>query len=328
MNETRRVRPEKIEGRVGDLRRKLIKFLKTSTHFIPTNVKNLFPRHTLLEEQAWLRAKIPQHREALDIIVYELADPEMAEEYAHQIYTDYNAELDAMRASLIASKKTSSSSKKEAMDANKISILAKNKLLNDPKWIEAEKIYLTLLDVYLSPPNKYRLRANKFMQHALAMLGNNHERVDAIAVFNKLPQTMRVSECAKFMEAVFKRCAEKKREYQVKKNLLKQASLRLKLRKHRREESFQRIGEYTKCTKWDKRIGGAAYVRFPNRNIFHYVCVRSNQFHQMNDFKQLSNRKGNRLAPMSSPPSKHSFVSLNHNNFNPFGDETVTFDID
>merc|ERR1712173_350714 len=97
----KRIRAEKIEGRVGDLRRKLIKFLKESTHFIPSNIKNLFPKHTLLEEQAWLRAKIPQHREALNIIIYELADPEMAEEYANKIYTDYHQELETIKRALL-----------------------------------------------------------------------------------------------------------------------------------------------------------------------------------------------------------------------------------
>ena len=28
----------------------------------------VFPRHILLEEQAWLRSRIPQHKEALEII--------------------------------------------------------------------------------------------------------------------------------------------------------------------------------------------------------------------------------------------------------------------
>merc|ERR1712130_716685 len=99
----------------------------------------------------------------------------------------------------------------------------------------------------------------------------------------------------------FKRCFEQKREYQVKKNLLKQASLRLHLRKHRREESFQRITEYTKCTKCEKRIGGAAFVRFPDKNIFHYVCVQSNSNNKGNNgFNQLSNRKNNRFYKYNS----------------------------
>merc|ERR1712154_422921 len=101
------------------------------------------------------------------------------------IYHEFKSKLNEIKQSLINKEKWN-----KEMDPNKLNILAKNQLLNDPKWIEAEKIYLTLLDVYLCPPNKYKLRASKFMLHALRMLSDNHDRVDPIAVFNKLPETM------------------------------------------------------------------------------------------------------------------------------------------
>jgi len=288
-----RIRPEKQEGRVGDLRRKLISFLKTSKYFIPTNIKNLFPKHILLEEQAWLRAQIPQHKEALNIIVYDLEDPDMADEYCQQIYLQFNQKLQETEESLMNSQRVISASgggsnmamsssnpygiMADNMDATKIKMVAKNQVLNDPKWIEAEKIYLTLLDVYLNPVEKYKSRADKFVQHALKMLCDNHQRVDPIAVFNKLPTNMKVKDSMKYMEAVFKSCFEKKREFQVKKNLLKQASLKLQLKRNLREESFQRINEETKCTKCNKRIGQVAFVRYPDQSVFHYVCFRPRQ---------------------------------------------------
>merc|ERR1712190_455065 len=118
------------------------------------------------------------------------------------------------------------------------------------------------------------------MRQALAMLRDNHERMDPIAVFNKFPEDMKVRDTLEYMEAVFKSCFEKKRRFQVKKNLLKQAHLRLQLRKNGREQNYQRIGEDTKCSKCSKRIGDAAFVRYPNRQVYHYVCVRSHSMHQ------------------------------------------------
>ena len=307
----RRVPPEKQEGRVGDLRRKLIAFLKSSKHFIATNIKSLFPKSALLEEQVWLRSQIPQHREALHIVVYDLEDPQMAEDYCRQIYGEFVEKLETVKNELrdsannkaaatmspggmmVRAGSTASSSPSVminnpyddryhvtdgTMDSNKIATLARNKVLNDSKWIEAEKIYLTLFDVYLSPPPQHEKSAHKFMRQALSMLRKNHERIDPIAVLNKFPRHIKVSETLKFMEAVLKSCFERKREFQVKKNLLKQAHLRLQMSKNRRESSFQRITNETKCSKCGKRIGDAAFVRYPNRTVFHYVCVRPHQY--------------------------------------------------
>lgn len=344
-NRKTRIRPEKQEGRVGDLRRKLIKFLKTSKHFIPTNIKNLFPKQSLLEEQAWLRAQIPQHKEALNIIVYDLEDPEMAEEYCDQIYHEFNDKLNEIKQSLIKSQQsgrsgssTHSSSPSfmnmnnpfgsipaEKMDPNKIAIIAKNQVLNDPKWIEAEKIYLTLLDVYLNPPNKFRLRKDKFILFALKMLRDNHDRVDPIAVFNKLPENMKVKDCLKYMEAVFKNCFERKREYQVKKNLLKQASLKLTLRKNLREESFQRINQDTKCSKCNKRIGSAAFVRYPDGNVFHYVCVRSHASIIGNN-NNINNSYKTNISSMQYKPNILHELNNDYSDDDP--DASQTFDID
>ena len=76
------------------------------------------------------------------------------------------------------------------------------------------------------------------------------------------------------MQVVFKSYTERKRGWQIQKNLLRQASLQLSLRKLSSEQAFHRVHDDTKCTKCAKRIGQAAFVRYPSRDIFHYVCVR------------------------------------------------------
>eukprot|EP01083_Nonionella_stella_P066239 174233_1 len=264
-NQKQKFRASTQEGRLGELRRKLIKFLKTSQYFIPTNIKKLFPKTSLLEEQAWLRAQIPQHKEALNIIVYELEDHVMAQQYAHQIYNQFNDKINQIKQKL---KHKMMDNELESKHFSKLMMTihnsAKNELLNDPKWIEAEKIYVTLLEVYLSPPTPNP----RNITHALQMLAQNHDRVDPIAVFNQLPKGIKVSRCSTYMEAVFTSCFEKKREFQIKKNLLKQASLKLSLRKSLREQAFQRINYDTKCSKCDKRIGQSAFVRYPDEMFY------------------------------------------------------------
>ena len=58
-----RVRVQQQGGRVGELSRARASYPATS--------RGLFPQHSLLEdeEQAWLRARITRHTEALNIIV-------------------------------------------------------------------------------------------------------------------------------------------------------------------------------------------------------------------------------------------------------------------
>jgi hypothetical protein len=48
-------------GRLGQLRRKLIDFLRRSLHYAPEKMLSKFPREELLEERAVLLSRIHQH---------------------------------------------------------------------------------------------------------------------------------------------------------------------------------------------------------------------------------------------------------------------------
>merc|ERR1712154_339505 len=115
------------------------------------------------------------------------------------------------------------------------------------------------------------------LSEALQMLQSNHERLGpeaVLAVLKRLPGSLKVRECKELMQAVFKSYTERKRGWQIQKNLLRQASLQLSVRKLTLEQGYHKVHEDTKCSKCRKRIGQAAFVRYPSGDIFHYVCVR------------------------------------------------------
>jgi len=151
-----------------------------------------------------------------------------------------------------------------------------NNALSDIKWEEASKIYLTLLDVYLHPNNN-NAETTPYIQDALKMLEKNHDRIDAIAVFNVLPHTLSVNKCIPYMEAILKTCFDKKRNNQVIKNLLKQSNLKVSNLKIMREQAYQVVDDQTVCKKCKKRIGQSAFLRYSDGNVFHYICVKAAQ---------------------------------------------------
>ena len=169
-----------------------------------------------------------------------------------------------------------------------ISEAAMNQALNEPKWIEARDIYLILLEVYLVAPlhsNNSAIMAknvqneleNPWLSHALKMLVTKHERVDVIQVLNKLPDKLGMAQCMTFMDCVIKSKYEKKRTNQVTKNLLFQTATKLQCRKGYREEDYQIVTDQTVCKKCKKRIGQSAFLRYPEGNVFHYICVKNQQ---------------------------------------------------
>ncbi|ETO22563.1 hypothetical protein RFI_14629, partial [Reticulomyxa filosa] len=91
----RQLPPELQGGHVGVLRTKLIQFLKTSKHYNPKTTLDLFKdcRDTLLEEQVWIRARIPQHDRALEIILFRLEDPAMADMYCDLVWTRLESKI-------------------------------------------------------------------------------------------------------------------------------------------------------------------------------------------------------------------------------------------
>eukprot|EP01132_Coremiostelium_polycephalum_P005017 gene5017-6246_t len=73
-------------GLLGQLRVKLIEFLKTSKFYLPEKMLSRFPFNDLYEERAILLSKIGRHEQALSIYAHKLKNFAMAEEYCDKNY--------------------------------------------------------------------------------------------------------------------------------------------------------------------------------------------------------------------------------------------------
>jgi len=158
-----------------------------------------------------------------------------------------------------------------------IANFALHNALVDAKWIEARDIYLILLDVYLHPPNAYVGNNQTYMDCALKMLEKNFGRINAIDVFNRLPSAVEISKCVPYMESVLTARFKKKRTNQIIRNLLKQSNLKISNYKITKEQAYQLVDDQTVCKKCKKRIGQSAFLRYPDGNVFHYICVKAAQ---------------------------------------------------
>ena len=66
-------------GVLGELRKKLLYFLRTSKHYLPERLLAHFPHDRFYEERALLQGRLGRHEQALAIYVHVLKDPAMAE---------------------------------------------------------------------------------------------------------------------------------------------------------------------------------------------------------------------------------------------------------
>lgn len=75
-------------GRLGILRRKLLAFLESSTHYHTEKMLSRFPADELLQERAILLARIGRHEQVLALYAHRLHDPSQALRYCHQVYNE------------------------------------------------------------------------------------------------------------------------------------------------------------------------------------------------------------------------------------------------
>ena len=77
---------EKEPGTSGDLRRRLLKFLRTSKFYRPEKVLSKFQKTSMYEERAILLRAAGRHEEALQIYVHDLGNLDLAAEYCEEVY--------------------------------------------------------------------------------------------------------------------------------------------------------------------------------------------------------------------------------------------------
>ncbi|CAJ0917901.1 unnamed protein product [Ranitomeya imitator] len=143
-------------------------------------------------------------------------------------------------------------------------------------------VYLSLIRMYLSPPDGHCLGPIKMKQvlalpnisAALAVLEQHHAKLNTTKAIDLLPANTQIREIQIFLEKVLEENAQKKRFNQVLKNLLHAEFLRVQEERISHQQVKCVITEEKICSVCKKKIGNSAFARYPNGVVVHYFCAK------------------------------------------------------
>uniref|UniRef100_A0A3Q3KFK3 VPS39 subunit of HOPS complex n=1 Tax=Mastacembelus armatus TaxID=205130 RepID=A0A3Q3KFK3_9TELE len=149
--------------------------------------------------------------------------------------------------------------------------------------VEGNKdVYLSLLRMYLSPPDAHCLGPIKMemlepqanLQAALQVLELHHSKLNTTKAINLLPANTQIREIRVFLESVLEEKAQRKRCNQVLKSLLQAEFLRVQEERIFHQQVKCVITEEKICRVCKKKIGTSAFARYPNGVVVHYFCCK------------------------------------------------------
>ncbi|MED6290406.1 Vam6/Vps39-like protein [Characodon lateralis] len=149
--------------------------------------------------------------------------------------------------------------------------------------VEGNKdVYLSLLRMYLSPPDVHCLGPIKMeltepqanLQAALQVLEMHHSKLNTTKAINLLPANTQIREISVFLESVLEEKAQMKRCNQVLKSLLQAEFLRVQEERIFHQQVKCVITEEKTCRVCKKKIGNSAFARYPNGVVVHYFCCK------------------------------------------------------
>uniref|UniRef100_A0A8D3AA41 VPS39 subunit of HOPS complex n=1 Tax=Scophthalmus maximus TaxID=52904 RepID=A0A8D3AA41_SCOMX len=149
--------------------------------------------------------------------------------------------------------------------------------------VEGKKdVYLSLLRMYLSPPDVHCLGPIKMelsgpqanLRAALQVLELHHSKLNTTKAINLLPANTQIREIRVFLESVLEEKAQKKRCNQVLKSLLQAEFLRVQEERIFHQQVKCVITEEKTCRVCKKKIGNSAFARYPNGVVVHYFCCK------------------------------------------------------
>ncbi|XP_052386213.1 vam6/Vps39-like protein isoform X2 [Carassius gibelio] len=152
----------------------------------------------------------------------------------------------------------------------------------DPSANGNKDVYLSLLRMYLSPPDVHFLGPIKMelcepqpnLQAALRVLQLHHSKLNTTKAINLLPANTQIREIQVFLESVLEEKAGRKRFDQVLKSLLQAEFLRVQEERIFHQQVKCVITDEKTCRVCKKKIGNSAFARYPNGVVVHYFCCK------------------------------------------------------
>ncbi|KAA6415173.1 MAG: vacuolar morphogenesis [Lasallia pustulata] len=234
-------------------KQKLLDFLRNSRHYQAYKVLGQLSRDDpdLYEARAIILSNMGQHKQALDIYVFKLKDPDKAEEYCNQVFLTEQIRPAAPTQ-------------------------PRHALTSDPEDA-TPSIYHTLLSLYLTPPPPYQPQ----WEPALTILAKHGSRLPASSTLDLIPEVLPIKKLESYFRGRIRSANTFVNEGRVSVGLRKSIVVREQATlllgdglpggsggRNRRVV----ISEDRVCGVCYKRFGNSAIKVLPNNAVVHYGC--------------------------------------------------------
>lgn len=245
------------ENQRSELRSNLESFLRSSTQYNRIRTFHQLPSDnpTFYEARAIVLASMGQHKQALQIYVFQMQDYQKAEEYCNQVYLQ-----------------TQNSNNNNKNPESDIPISATPSLPPTADAEDAEpSIYHTLLSLYLTPPPPNEPN----WPPALNLLSRHGARLPASSTLSLIPASLPVADLESYFRGRIRSAVSAMREDAILAHLkgVQNTAVEAKLTLGERSRKVV-VGEERLCGVCHKRFGGSAIRVYPDGTVVHYGCVR------------------------------------------------------
>jgi Vam6/Vps39-like protein vacuolar protein sorting-associated protein 39 len=225
-------------------------FLKTSTQYNRARAFGRIPADnpSFYESRAIVLSNMGQHKQALQIYVFQIKDYDKAEEYCNHVYLQTNASS------------TSTSTPTPFLPPT-----------DAPEDAEPN-IYHTLLSLYLSPPPPHEPN----WPPALTLLSKHGARLPASSTLSLIPSSLPVKDLESYFRGRIRSAVSAMREEAIMARLrgVEKLDVEAKLLLKERNRRVV-VGEERVCGVCHKRFGGSAIRVYPDDTVVHYGCLRN-----------------------------------------------------
>ncbi|KAL8827019.1 MAG: hypothetical protein Q9170_007177, partial [Blastenia crenularia] len=226
-------------------------FLRSSRYYQPYKALQMLPADdpNLYEARAIVLNKMGQHKQALDIYVFKMKDPNKAEEY--------DVPLNDRKGT-----------------ANVLLVIRSSATDLENK---TTSIYHTLLSLYLSPPPPHKPQLGP----ALNILAKHGARMPAASTLELIPEVLPIKELESYFRGRIRSAntivSESRLISALRSNVAFAEEAKLRLGDgvpggHGGRNRHVLITEDRVCGVCYKRFGGSAIKVLPNNNVVHYGC--------------------------------------------------------
>lgn len=237
--------PGKEPGKLGETRKRLLKFLKSSSsrYDVAPLVKKIRGK-PLYNEFVILCGRGALHEEAVTSLVYELNDLRGAESYSIK----YGTRATSLRSSVGSNKKTGAVERNDAL--------------------------LELIKICFSPRDESKRSA--FNDFGFQLLGRHGKSLDSSMVLEMVPASTPLSKLGEYFAQALPHSAHNVREMSIIKSLSNVYNLQVQCDRVERLTQSVQVDPNTLCPVCHKRIGDIVFAVYPNRKVVHYNCTNSN----------------------------------------------------